>query len=122
MPGWALPLDENYLAGNDAPGSFGDEGDGWTPEGATSGEDLSAMDAWQGQVANLAEPDGGFTVDPVTGESIVHGLSVGGQCQSSITPAEPCCSRYSTSASVLSTLRQFLEPTPASVPRRRQMT
>ena len=87
MPGWALPLDENYLAGNDAPGSFGDEGDGWTPEGATSGEDLSAMDAWQGQVANLAEPDGGFTVDPVTGESIVHGLSVGGQCQSSITPA-----------------------------------
>ncbi len=41
---------------------------------------------------------------------------------SSMTPSEPCFSRYSTSASVLCTLRQFLGPAAASGPSRRQMT
>ena len=43
QPAWALPLDENYTAGFDAPGSLSSEGDGSTPTDAAS-SDASSTD------------------------------------------------------------------------------
>ena len=47
-----------------------------------------AVHAWAQSMEGLREPDGGFTVDPRTGEAVTSGISVGGYAPSSVTPAD----------------------------------
>jgi hypothetical protein len=47
----------------------------------------STVSAWGDAVKGLSEPDGGFTVDPTTGQTVTSGIAVGGFAKSSITPA-----------------------------------
>ena len=76
MPGWALPMDENYLAGNDAPGALGAEGDGWTPEGATADLEVEpaaqeAGSTWSSLIDDLLGQFEGVKLDVVDHDAYV---------------------------------------------------
>jgi hypothetical protein len=63
-----------------------DLADGYRAGGALAATP-STVSAWAQSVQGLKEPDGGFTVDPATGQSVTSGIAVGGYAPSSVTPA-----------------------------------